>query len=33
MISALLVRWKRDHLRAVINSGAPDHARIRGRRL
>jgi hypothetical protein len=30
MISALLAHWKREHLRAVINSGAPDQAGIRG---
>jgi hypothetical protein len=30
MISAILVGWKREHLRALTNCGAPDQAGIRG---
>jgi hypothetical protein len=30
MVSAVLVRWKRERVRALVNSGAPDHAGIRG---
>jgi hypothetical protein len=30
MVSPLLARWKHEHLRAVMNSGAPEQAGIRG---
>jgi hypothetical protein len=30
MYSEMLLRWKREHLRALVNAGAPDVAGIRG---
>jgi hypothetical protein len=30
MYSQMLLRWRREHLRAVSNAGAPDHSGIRG---
>lgn len=30
MYSQMLLRWRREHLRAVTNAGAPDHSGVRG---